>query len=1557
MRHKSAAETGWQAKYFFDFGSSQVSQLDESIEQALTKHPRLTRFIVCIPFDLRDERVGQAKTQLQRWRDWVKKWKARAAKKRRKLSLELWSKSALVERLGRNDPLYSGRVAFWFDETFLTATWFEERFERARAGLGQRYTPETNVELPIRRTILTFCRDPSHFDEVERWGEKLEEARHDALRDLGALLSVANLSAEIASLDQTTSALSTLLSGTQPEPDYVFPIDDMASRTGDALAATAQALRASWNIKTDDSQAKERVRYLGHSLSKLESILDDVNGALGGERWRIVNARRVLVTGPAGVGKSHLFGDAVDHQVRQGRPAVLILGGTLIDSDPWAQIVQQLGLTISVEAFLGAMDAAAQAASTRAVVFVDAINERHGIAIWSERLAAFLKTIEPFPRVAVALSCRSTYLPYILRDGPGKDLPQLEHVGFAGRAAEAARVYLDRRGIVRMAAPNLVPEFENPLFLKTCCDYLEKEGLKELPRGLRGVTEIFGFYTQAVAKSVERRLGLDQNLNIVMRALKALADAFDHGERGYLEYQKAAELLEPFLSSDGRFERSLLAQLVSEGVLADEPVTADDGSIVQIVRFSFERYSDHRIACQLLDKNLDPASPASAFTAGAPLHGYLTSDTAYEHAGVIEALAIQLPERCGIELPEALPKNSRNSHLVRQAFLDSVLWRDQKAFTWKTLDLLKDMSRMTGRDEALATLMAVATEPDNAFNAEHLHGILIKLAMPDRDRAWSIYVAHQGSDDDSPIETLITWSLYNGFGGMDEVRAELAATALSWLFSTSHRGIRDRATKALAALLAPRLGLAARIVDRFKDVDDLYVLDRIMAAAYGAALQGMTVEGLGALAQSVFSCVFDREEALVHALVRDHARGIIELAHRRGVLSSTVTVARARPPYRSAWPIEDVPKEAIEEYKQDYPGGHRFTDDIVSSTVNDGDFARYVTDGAVDDFSSLPIAWIERTEKDIYDSWVASLAASNPDALARLNDVTAACDAWCAEQDPHSPMTYALRFVEPGKPVDEDRRTAFEKAIDEAEERLQQALGTAGWEDYNNQARHYVREGLQWARRSYQWPPSFDTRRARRWICKRAHDLGWTQERFGEFDRNLGHSGDRYNHRTERIGKKYQWLAFHELLARLGDNVGFIGWTRRDGMSQFQGPWQVNRRDLDPSLFAARTPEERRQSDRTWWMPAQVTLKPMSPHARLVWLDSPDNFVNGANLIAVVEPGTGRRWLVIDETEGWYQWGMREGERTLDRQTWFNLTCLLAPASDRDALIRALSGRNFNHRNSGTELDKPSEGYIGEYPWHPLYSGLDPWIEPSEWAKLHVRVQPTVSDYLAERSGHDYSIEETFQFNVPAPGLIAGLDIHLSNGRDLTYADGTGNVVFFDPSTHEAGPGAALVDHDAFLAFLKRESLDAVWIISGEKDVHGGKKHHQGYGGSRSFTSIYWLTDSGFQHRDYEERNQPTSDQLAKFFDEEGVVPPAAVRTTTMAAGPKGKGKAKPKRRPAVAKAKTKRRGVSAKKVVKRKTAANARHGKAREKRTAKNTAPKSRGVRKASSKAAKRKR
>jgi len=55
---------------------------------------------------------------------------------------------------------------FWFNDAILTTQWFQHQFERARSGLGERYTPGTNVELPIRQAIIG-CRNHSVIVQSE----------------------------------------------------------------------------------------------------------------------------------------------------------------------------------------------------------------------------------------------------------------------------------------------------------------------------------------------------------------------------------------------------------------------------------------------------------------------------------------------------------------------------------------------------------------------------------------------------------------------------------------------------------------------------------------------------------------------------------------------------------------------------------------------------------------------------------------------------------------------------------------------------------------------------------------------------------------------------------------------------------------------------------------------------------------------------------------------------------------------------------------------------------------------------------------------------------------------------------------------------------------------------------------------------------------------------------------------------------------------------------------------------------------------------------------------
>ena len=1475
VKHVDASETGWQAKWFSKFGTSQVSQLDESISQALSKHQKLKKYIVCLPVDLRDARVGKAQTELERWETWVKKWKGKARNAGRTISIELWNSSALIQRLTRNDPLYAGRIRYWFDHTVLDSVWFRQRFEEARANLGERYTPETNVELPIRRVLLAFGRDRAVQQEIEGWLNKLEELRHRAIGSLDRHFS-ADKKSLVRALEETTQELVQSIASPSAEPDTELPLDIWKEKAKRALQATHPCIQALRDRDSHDKrESSQDAQYAAHSLHRLSDFLYDFIDTLRDDRWRIVNSRRLLVYGDAGVGKSHLFCDTVEDCVKKGTPTLLILGSAFSDAEPWSQILDQLGLrSLDRDTFLGALDAAAQAAGTRAVLLIDAINERNGLEVWPTRLPAFLKSIKRFSRLAIALSCRSSYLPFVIDQSLDENqLPRIEHVGFAGRAGEAAQVYLDRRGIVRMAAPNLVPEFENPLFLKTCCDYLQKEGLDEFPRGLRGVTKIFEFYFTAVAHQIERKLKLDPNQNIVSRAISALAEAGDRSERGYIAKDVAQSALEAILPSQGLYERSLLGQLASEGVLSIEPVRLPNGSSQDYVRFTFERYSDHRIAAYLLDKDLDASNAPASFAAGTPLHTYIMGHGAYRRVGVIEAIAIQLPERSDSELPDVLPASQGTSSIVQRAFVRSVLWRNPKSFRSRTLELLQEISEDTGENEATRTLIAVATEPENEFNAFYLHERLLALAMPERDQRWSTYLAQEGDFDGSPIQTLIAWIAHNGLLPMEEKRAELAAIALSWLFSASHRAIRDQATKALSTLLAVRLPLATRLMQRFGKVDDPYVLERVLAASYGAAMQGLEPDALGDLAATVFETIFAPKKVMPHVLIRDYARGIIELARARDVLPATVDIARTRPPYRSGWPLKDVPKKIINKYVDDYGRG-QFRDEIVGSCVNDGDFARYEIDPAVGHWSSLPISAAGKSQEGLFSEWKERALRAKPGVKAALAKLIAAFDKVRAQQKDRPSPLFVLRFIESigeakAKSVTDEDATAWkktEKSLAKLETALKVALGSRWWDEYCLYAQSYIQRDIHSLQVRHFWPPPFDHNLVRRWVCKRAHDMGWTTKIFSQFDRHVRSEG-RHDHRTERIGKKYQWIALHEALAHLADNAAFKA-GYKENLQTFEGPWQTSTRDIDPSLLATESYDEQwRQWHRTWWMPADINLKPVSPDERLLWIDSEADFPNDSALFTVTDP-RGENWSIVDEFVSWHQWGRDRGEQTLERIAWMSVNCLLVLAKGRDKLVQALARRIVRSQHDLPSLEI-AQGFLGEYCWHPAYEKTDGWAQPDSWHKVPVATQPLDTEYSAKQCEFDYSLGDTFRFKLPAPGLLKGLNVHLSDGKNVSYSDPTGKVLFFDPSTKEEGPSAGLVNRAALLEFLKREKLQAVWIVTCSKEAFGSKRHDSGWGGERQKTSIYWMTEKGFARKAYDERKHPTNEQLKQFLDKD----------------------------------------------------------------------------------------
>ncbi len=83
------------------------------------------------------------------------------------------------------------------------------------------------------------------------------------------------------------------------------------------------------------------------------------------------------------------------------------------------------------------------------------------------------------------------------------------------------------------------------------------------------------------------------------------------------------------------------------------------------------------------------------------------------------------------------------------------------------------------------------------------------------------------------------------------------------------------------------------------------------------------------------------------------------------------------------------------------------------------------------------------------------------------------------------------------------------------------------------------------------------------------NDLGYEGELFDNYDRFVNSFVYDRHHvlKTERIGKKYQWIAMYNILARISDYYPMKNrFSIEEENNSFDGPWEPYIRDFDPTL-------------------------------------------------------------------------------------------------------------------------------------------------------------------------------------------------------------------------------------------------------------------------------------------------------------------------------------------------------------------------------------------------------
>lgn len=921
----------WQTKYLFEFGDSEIGQAHKSVVRVLETEPNLKRFYVALPYDLPagdvDKPTAKRKSAYTKWTEKRDEWQALAAARGMDVEFIYLGAHDFVSELTK--PEHAGRLRYWFQSSVLSPEGLKRRLADVVLKVGRRYTPELHVEVGAVRVLEALGRTDHYVRRVRVALAGLREARTDGWYppkgDEEAFAD--SIEACRNTLAEAETALQQFLEavvGTGPLPDII-----------DTVRAVEPAANAVHRLLQDRHLREGRYFHdQAGSLYRTNTKARDAGWvALSLLRTADTLAARdgrVLMTGRAGVGKTHLYCDVASRRVAAGRPTVVVLGQDFVAGKALLPQIGELAqIDGTLDEVLSVLDAAGEAAGCFAMLMVDAINEGTEAERWVDELRVLAGSVDRYPNVVLAVSCRTEFAAPVVGDADG--FPRVEHHGFSEATSEAVERYTKEYNLERLTFPVLNPEYGNPLFLKLACEALSTLGQTRFALGTAGLRTVCDAFLEAVNKRLAAPTRCDYDIasNLAQAAVRKLA------ETGPGPYPRAAAVaLTEELLPGRTWSKSLLLGLLREGVLMD---TFNDQ-----VTFSYQRLGDVFRAVLLAGKS------------GAELtdwyHGL--GNTTWAERGTLGALAVIAPEMVGEEVIDLFrdPGTGETEREVIDAFVESIVLRSPLHITDRTVRIVEqlvDFEEWTQR--VCEQVVRVACVPDHRLNADWTHKLLKARDLTGRDLSWSEWLIGSTDDnsyeDENAVDVLLDWGWPKEFDAEaeqlpDDV-ARLATLIFGWMLTTPDRRVRDRATKALVSVGERGTGGFAKGLPEFAGCDDPYVTERLAGAACAVALRACDPATVAAIADAVNATVAGTWPD--HLLTRDYLRRISTAARGHGWDGP-----KWLPPYGASWPPAARSYEEIEE--MDSEPDYRYASVWGSVHGHFGDFGRYIIEPAIEHF-------------------------------------------------------------------------------------------------------------------------------------------------------------------------------------------------------------------------------------------------------------------------------------------------------------------------------------------------------------------------------------------------------------------------------------------------------------------------------------------------------------------------------------------------------------------------------------------------------------------------------
>lgn len=939
-RRERYGTVGLQAKYVTSL-AGRKPQFDRSIKAALQNHPTLRSYIFVLPFDRHKKRP---KDDFATWAKWVAGWQKYALEHHGRRDLLIKWCGAEEVRGMLLDLEARGLVDYYFGVLPFDPEELRAKFKAAVENLEDRYTEGINIETSAQQRIEAFFGLESFQKEYWELANILRKKTTYFLSGSPDRPSRQTVLGKTAEMRRQWRRLLPRLKESAGIPSFAEFLDDLTS-----LGESMDALRLAIDEQYRAASPRQRAQWVDWSrLSRLD-VADEMRGAL----WTLVRfakermqwgKQRLLISGEAGTGKSHLLAQVGYELWKAGHPTVLLLGERIrTEDDPWKQAMTILGFEGSPDTWLGLLDTLAEAAQKTGVILIDAINESEYCKLWRRETQGFADRVRNYPALKLVVTCRTDFarycLPKSLVEESDDSWAYLDHYGFDVDMVTAVEKYFAAYNVTSEMFPPIIEEFGLPLFLKIFCRTYEGRQVKACHLSL---SRVLKDHKKHVAQRIAQALACDEY--DVHRAVSIVCDEMVKAGSKFIPMENVRDRINSLVQAPDA-TKSLFNHLRSNGLVRQ--VGLEDENLG--VTFGFERLYDFHVGERMLEEYVDMEAVSGDFEKKGRLYGILADEQRlWRNRGLVGSLSVIFPERFGVELIDLFRELPLE---VWSGFCDSIRWRRAECITDRTEEILKS-HRVDTIPWLVKNFLDLAAVPDKRFNADYLHSKLSAMRFDKREIEWSLWISEDTFYDRwCSLNRFVDWCSNVPSERLSKGQARLSATLLSWCFSSTHVPFRDKATAAAINVLHSHPEVVSLLLETFGQSDDPYIRERVYAVAAGVVMRCPDPVGVRGIAATVFQLFFNGGDVPPHILMRDYARCVMERAFVMGVLPQGVSPSDFRPPYRSTWPkIRTTDKDIEELARQDHAWA--LTSSMkLESEGNYGDFGRYEFGSAISYFS------------------------------------------------------------------------------------------------------------------------------------------------------------------------------------------------------------------------------------------------------------------------------------------------------------------------------------------------------------------------------------------------------------------------------------------------------------------------------------------------------------------------------------------------------------------------------------------------------------------------------